>query len=78
MKKITGKNYLLIVLFALVVVGVIYLSIQSGSVKYFGIFILTLAILLVILSFSQRTRHTNTRHFRSKSRDELLRQELRK
>lgn len=78
MKKISVKNYLLIALFALVVVGIIYLSILSGSVKYFGIFIITLSVLLVVLAFTQRTNHTNARHYRSRSREQLLRHQFRK
>ena len=78
MKKISVKNYLLIALFALIIVGVIYLSILSGSVKYFGFFIITLSVLLVVLAFIQRANHTNAKHYKSRTREQLLRHQFRK
>lgn len=78
MKKTSVKNYLLIALFALVIIGVIFLSIYSGSVKYFGYFVLALAVLFVVAVFTQKTNHTNKRQFRSKAREQLLRDQYRK
>jgi hypothetical protein len=78
MKKLALKNYLLIAFFALLVAGVIYLSVVSRSVKYFGYFVLALAALFAAGNLIQRNNPTNTRHYRSRSREQLLRHQFRK
>lgn len=79
MKKLALKNYLLIAFFALLVAGVIYLSVVSRSVKYFGYFVLTMAALIAAGNLMQRNNHTDdARHYRSRSREQLLRHQFRK
>lgn len=78
MKKLSVKNYLLTAFFALLIVVMIWISVVSGSVKYFGFFVIALAIVFAMVNTLQRTNHEHFNHFRSKSREQLLRHQFRK
>ncbi len=78
MKKLPFKNYLFIGFITLIIIGVIFLSLHYGSVKYFGFFIIILAILFVAVLFIQRTNNKSVKHYKSKVLEQLLRLQNRK
>jgi len=78
MQKVNVKNYLLISAIILLTIGVVLFAMLSGPARYIGIIFLIFAIVFFASFNYLNFRNSNNDRLRSRTRDQLLKHQLRK
>lgn len=78
MQKENVKNYLLISAIILLTIGIVLFAMLSGPARYVGIIFLIFAIVFFASFNYLNFRNSNNDRLRSRTRDQMLKHQLRK
>ncbi|HCY40666.1 MAG TPA: hypothetical protein DHV48_04820 [Prolixibacteraceae bacterium] len=78
MQKGNNKNYLLISAIILITIGIVLFAMLSGPARYVGIIFLIFAIIFFASYNYLSFRNSNNDRLRSRTRDQMLKHQLRK